>query len=200
MYEQTRVSRASTRASTRVSTRASTRASPVGHPRNLAGVAYSPELLDKIIERIASGEALLHICKEDSMPNRVTVMEWLKKTNSLARYEEAVKSRAHIYAEQIVSIPDEHINTYIDSNGNARVDPGAVALAKLRSENRKWLVGKQLPSVYGDRITQEVVGANGPALIPKYSDLEIARRIAFLLQAGLFSLEAELMFDTNNSS
>lgn len=183
MYDQTRVSRASTKAS------------PVGHPRNLAGVAYSSELLEKIIERIAGGEALLQICKEEGMPNRVTVMEWLKKTNSLARYEEAVRSRAHIYAEQIVSIPDEHINTYIDSNGNARVDPGAVAVAKLRSENRKWLVSKQLPSVYGDRITQEVVGADGADLIPKYSDLEIARRLAFLLSAGLMKLENESLIE-----
>lgn len=161
------------------------KASPVGHPRNLSGVAYTPELLDAIIERIAGGEALLHICKEDGMPNRVTVMEWLKKTNSIGRYEEAIKTRAHIYAEQVVSIPDDYIGTYIDSQGNSRIDPGAVAVAKLRSENRKWLVSKQLPKVYGDRITQEMVGADGADLIPKYSELEIARRIAFLLNCGL---------------
>lgn len=175
--------------------RASTKASPVGHPRNLAGVAYSPELLDAIIERIAGGEALLHICKEVGMPNRVTVMEWLKKTDSMERYEEAVRARAHIYAEQIVSIPDAPIGTYIDSEGNTRIDAGAVAVAKLRTENRKWLVSKQLPKVYGDRVTQEVVGLDGADLIPKYSDLEIARRIAFLLNAGLIKLDNEILIE-----
>jgi hypothetical protein len=171
------------------------KASPVGHPRNLAGVAYSPELLDAIIKRIAGGEALLHICKEAGMPNRVTVMEWLKKTDSMGRYEDAVKTRAHIYAEQIVTIPDDYIGTYTDSQGNTRIDPGAVAVAKLRSENRKWLVSKQLPKVYGDRITQELVGADGADLIPQHSDLEIARRLAFLLQGGLISLKEEKLVE-----
>jgi hypothetical protein len=172
------------------------KASPVGYPRNLEGVAYSPELLDKILERIATGEALLHICKEAAMPNRVTVMEWLKKTDSMDSYEDAVRARAHIYAEQIVSIPDEFISTYIDTQGNTRIDPGAVAVAKLRSENRKWLVSKQLPKVYGDRVTQEVVGAGGADLIPKYSDLEIARRIAFLLHSGLMQAEQEKLVES----
>jgi hypothetical protein len=165
------------------------KASPVGHPRNLKGRAYSPELLDAIIKRIAGGEALLHICKEAGMLSRVTVMEWLKKTDSIGLYEDAVKTRAHIYAEQIVTIPDDYIGTYIDSQGNSRIDPGAVALAKLRSENRKWLVSKQLPKVYGDRVTQELVGADGADLLPKNSDLDIARRLAFLLQIGLVNLQ-----------
>jgi len=165
------------------------KASPVGPPRNLNGVAYSPELLHVIIERIAGGEALLHICDEAGMPNRVTVMEWLKKTDSMARYEEAVRIRAHIYAEQIVSIPDAYIGTFIDSQGNTRIDPAAVAVAKLRSDNRKWLVSKQLPKVYGDRLTQSVEGVDGKDLIPEYSTIDIARRIAFILHSGLRDME-----------
>lgn len=166
----------------------SDKASPVGPPRNLQGVAYSPVLLNAIIERIADGEALLHICNEAGMPNRVTVMEWLRKTDSMERYEEAVKARAHIYAEQIVSIPDAYIDTYIDSQGNSRIDPGAVAVAKLRSDNRKWLVSKQLAKVYGDRLTQSVEGIDGKDLIPEYSAIDVARRIAFILQSGLKGL------------
>jgi hypothetical protein len=42
-----------------------------------------------------------------------------------------------------------------------------------------------LPKTYGDKVTTEVTGADGKALIPELSETDIARRVAFLLQKGL---------------
>ncbi len=43
---------------------------------------YTDEIVDKICDRLATGESLRAICAEDGMPNRATVSRWL------ARYEE----------------------------------------------------------------------------------------------------------------
>ena len=37
---------------------------------------------------------------------------------------------------------------------------------RLRIDTRKWLLSKALPKIYGDKITQEVTGKDGSALVP----------------------------------
>lgn len=39
---------------------------------------FTPELADEICERLASGEPLAKICRDEHMPERVTVHEWRK--------------------------------------------------------------------------------------------------------------------------
>ena len=38
---------------------------------------YSPELASDICKRLAIGESLVEICREDKMPGYSTVMDWL---------------------------------------------------------------------------------------------------------------------------
>ena len=65
-------------------------------------------------------------------------------------------------AEEIIAISDAN---YTGPDG--LVDNGAVQQARLRVDNRKWLLSKMLPKQFGDRVTQEITGDNGGALITR---------------------------------
>ena len=148
---------------------------------------FTPELLDTIIERIAKGGTLLRICEEPGMPSRNTFHEWLAKVEGAKeRYEIAVQRRTERYVEEMTQISDDGLNdTYTDDQGNTRTMTDVIARSKLRVDTRKWIASKLLPKTYGDKVTTEVTGADGKALIPELSETDIARRVAFLLQKGL---------------
>lgn len=148
---------------------------------------FTPELLEDIIERIAKGGTLLRICEEPGMPNRNTFHEWLAKVEGAKeRYEIAVQRRTERYVEEMTQISDDGLNdTYTDDQGNTRTMTDVIARSKLRVDTRKWIASKLLPKTYGDKVTTEVTGADGKALIPELSETDIARRVAFLLQKGL---------------
>jgi hypothetical protein len=74
-------------------------------------------------------------------------------------------------SEEIIAISDAN---YTGPDGF--VDNGAVQQAKLRSDNRKWYLSKMLPKRYGDRITTEITGEDGGALITKIELVPVAAR------------------------
>jgi len=43
-------------------------------------------------------------------------------------------------------------------------EPENAQVVRLRLDTRKWIASKFKPKRYGDKITQEVTGANGDAL------------------------------------
>jgi hypothetical protein len=128
---------------------------------------YTEALADEICERLASGEPLQSICRDPHMPNETKVRNWaLNDTPEKAwagfsvRYAQAREMGFEHMADEIIAISDAE---YIGTDGN--VDNGAVQQARLRSDNRKWLLSKMLPKRFGDRVTAEVVGdANAPLL------------------------------------
>ena len=48
--------------------------------------------------------------------------------------------------------------------------------ARLRSENRRWLLSKLAPKKYGDKIVQEITGDDGGALITRIELVPVAAR------------------------
>jgi hypothetical protein len=127
--------------------------------------------LDKalaICERIADGESLRAICRDADMPARSTVFRWLSLEDGFSDlYARAKEEAAELFAEEIVEIADEREGKAIMADG-AEVavvfDSTAVARNRLRVDARKWVAAKLKPRKYGDKIQQEVTGANGGAL------------------------------------
>lgn len=114
---------------------------------------YTPELDSKICERIAAGESLSQICRDDDMPHRDTVYEWKGKNQAFSdRYARAVEDRAENLASEIVEISDE-----------SAVDPTSesVAAARLKVDARKWIASKLFPRKYGDKVQTEHSGPDG---------------------------------------
>jgi hypothetical protein len=124
-------------------------AAPVGRPTD-----YSPELVDQICDRIATGEPLVRICREEAMPNVVTVYRWLNKYPEFSNlYAKAKDAAADTLAEEIQDIADSIPMETTDKEGNTKFDPAYINWMRLRVDARKWVAAKLKPRKYGDRLT-----------------------------------------------
>lgn len=134
---------------------------PMGRPSS-----YTVEVASTICRRLACGESLRAICAGTDMPDRTTVYDWLFRLPDFAtQYARAREEQAETMADDIVAIADESYRDHeVDDDGNVRINNEAIQRSKLRVEARKWVAAKLKPKKYGDKITQEVVGAGGGAV------------------------------------
>ena len=108
---------------------------------------YSLELADYICERLANGEGLVSICKDEKLPHRSTVHDWLNPNHPTYqkefadKYARARDDQADYKAEEIEDIADKVIK------GDIKPDAARVAI-----DAKKWTASKLKPKRYGDRI------------------------------------------------
>ncbi|WP_374520368.1 terminase small subunit protein [Hydrogenophaga sp.] len=136
---------------------------------------YSEALADLICSRIADGQSLRSICRDEDMPDRATVFRWLASREDFAtKYAYAREQQADLYAESIVDISDElEIQaTYQGEEVRLDVSPTAVARNRLRVDARKWYAAKLAPKKYGDKIQTEHSGSIGIAKALTDAELE----------------------------
>lgn len=106
---------------------------------------YSQQLIDEICERIALGETLRSICLDNHMPDRITILRWLKKNPEFRnQYAQAREDQADTFAEEIIDI------------GRTA---GDAQLGRLQMDALKWASSKIAPKKYGDRVEHEHTGS-----------------------------------------
>lgn len=106
--------------------------------------AVTPEIFDRICERLAEGESLRSICKDDGMPGMSTIFRFLRdEANETARqqYAQAREDQADADADKI--------SEQADLVAAGKADPQA---ARVAIDAWKWAAGKRKPKVYGDRV------------------------------------------------
>lgn len=130
--------------------------------------AFTKEKAAAICERIAEGESLRKICEDESLPNKSTVMRWMDAHPEFRdQYARAREAQADYWAEEIIQIADDGANdTTTDAEGNERTNQDVIARSRLRVDTRKWLMARMAPKKYGDKVTQEITGADGAPLVP----------------------------------
>jgi hypothetical protein len=141
---------------------------------------YDQELADLILSRIAAGESLKAICREPDMPHEATVRDWVRddrgadtrkgRAGFATLYTRARELGCDSIAEEIIELSDQPI-LFNDEPNNAMVQH-----ARLRSENRRWLLSKLAPKRYGDKVTTEITGEDGGALITRIELVPVAAR------------------------
>ena len=114
-------------------------------PRGRA-TKYTPALGRAICKMLASGMTLNAVCRRPKMPHERTVRQWASDPDhplspNYARAREIGYARM---ADEIIEIVDE-------VSIKDAVDPTVVQRDRLRFEARRWLLGKALPKVYGDK-------------------------------------------------
>lgn len=110
-------------------------------------VRFSQEVFDEICVRIAEGESLRKICKDEKMPSLVTVWKWLNNSEELTKqYARAREEQAETFVDEIQEISDAKIPLGPDG----KIDNGAVNQARLRIDSRKWVASKLKPKKFGD--------------------------------------------------
>lgn len=139
-------------------------------------MAYSQEIADKICERLAAGESLNAICKDDGLPAESTVRRWalLDVEGFAANYTRARELQAHFLAEQIIDISDtplEGQEVTIKADGSQETKVGdMLGHRKLQVDSRKWYLSKVLPKVYGDKLETTLKGSVGVTMQVTDSD------------------------------
>lgn len=116
---------------------------------------YSQEVADLICERIAQGESLRAILRDDeTLPASSTIFKWLSEKEAFSeQYARAREAQADVLFDEILSIADDGRNdSYVDDDGNPRTDHDVIARSKLRVDARKWMAGKLRPKKYGEKL------------------------------------------------
>jgi len=126
---------------------------PLGRPTN-----YTKEVGDLICTRLASGESLRSICRDEDTPCIQTVYSWLSKQPTfMEQYARAREDQADTLADEILAIADEQpeVIEVKDKEGNVidhKLDSAFLAWQKNRIDARKWTAMKLKPKKYGDRV------------------------------------------------
>jgi hypothetical protein len=134
-------------------------------------------------QRLAEGESLRRMCSAEDMPNKATVLRWLALYDEFReQYARARELQTELMAEEILEIADDSSGDSLVTQQGTRPNAEWIARSKLRVDSRKWLMSKLAPKKYGERVTNEHTGKDGRPIEHKHmTDLELARRIAFIL-------------------
>lgn len=150
-------------------------------------------IMADVCELLSEGKSLTATCKLVSDAKVQTVLDWVKNYPELAgQYTHARETGYALLADEIVSISDESCveAKYDGEDIKLVLDSTAVARNRLRVDTRKWMLSKMLPKVYGDKVTQEHVGADGGAIkiaamdFKGLSDAELEQMQQMMLKAA----------------
>jgi hypothetical protein len=156
---------------------------PIGRP-----VEYTEEIAEEVCWRLAHGESLVSICRDDHLPHCATIYRWLVRFPTFCEmYARAREDQADTNADEILQIADEMPPEFTDEKGRTYLDQTFIQWQKNRIDARKWTAAKLKPRKYGDRMAVE--GVEGGATI-KTEDasadkfLEIIRNMEMTKRAG----------------
>jgi hypothetical protein len=100
---------------------------------------YSEQVAGEICRRLATGEPMARICRDDDMPGYTTVMRWEQDNEEFRLLSMRAKQNGtHFLADDALRIADDET---IDTNR-----------AKLMIDTRLRLIGKWNARAYGDKI------------------------------------------------
>ncbi len=108
-----------------------------------------------VLDRIIEGESLRDIFKRNpkkQYPSLRTFCRWLREDDATWRqYARAKAIMAELMASEILEIADDtQADSYVDDNGNIKIDHENINRSRLRVDTRKWLASKLMPKLYGD--------------------------------------------------
>ena len=113
-----------------------------------------PAMQDKICERLALGESLSKICRDDSMPGMSTIYAVLLRDDKFQeRYTRAREQQSDTYMDQCVDIADDTANdtiTLINKNGEEyeKTNFDHINRSRLKVDTRIKIAEKMAPRKY----------------------------------------------------
>lgn len=140
---------------------------------------YTGELADRICLRLAAGETLIAICRDDEMPAESTVRAWALEDREgfSAKYTRAREIGYHHMGDELIEIADttqEGVTIKESDKGTETRTGDMIEHRRLRVEARKWMLARALPKIYGDKIQVDATHHHDLADI---TDEEIAQEL-----------------------
>lgn len=120
-------------------------------------IPLTSELIERVLERLASGESLRGICRDETMPEIGQIMRLRLSDPAFAKqYTHAREMQAEVFGDELVEIVDDGSNDWMEKQyGETKawvINGEAVARSRLRFDQRRWWMSKVLPKIYGDKI------------------------------------------------
>ncbi len=116
-----------------------------------APTKFVTELAAEACRRMADGEGLRNICRDDHMPPESTVRGWAvdDREGFAERYARARGMHADALFDEALEIADEVSGDWsVDKDGKPVFDHEHVQRSRLRVDTRKWAAGKLSPKRY----------------------------------------------------
>lgn len=145
---------------------------PTGRPTD-----YSPAMRDAICARLAAGETLRSICRDDTMPERQTIYNWLYVNKGEVKqgekilvagffdhYTRAREVGLDEICDETIEIADDGTNDFVERVVKQRgggekkeivFDKEAVMRSRLRVETRNSYLANMAPRKYGRNVKVE---------------------------------------------
>lgn len=113
---------------------------------------YTKELATYICQELAEGRSLRSICKQEDMPARSTVYDWLDSNlhGFPDQYARARTRQAETMLDEILEIADDSSQDTTIGDSGPKPDTEWISRSKLRVDARKWAMSKLAPKKYGD--------------------------------------------------
>jgi hypothetical protein len=123
--------------------------------RTLSLTQYTERQREQFLRLISEGIIRKIACESIGIPP-VVIQQWVRDDEDFAeRYKLAREQQAHAWGDEIIEIADAPCSTIEQ-----------VQHAKLRVEARKWLMGKNAPRHYGERVQNDHTHMVGVVLLP----------------------------------
>lgn len=149
----------------------------------------TPQLLERVLERLANGETLTTISRDLNF-SRTIWARWMEADPELAKaYYYARSLGSDAIADEIVEIVDK-----------APGDAVGVAKARLRADTRLKLLSKWQPDKYGEKVDVRHQGHDGGAVQVAYANVgEIAAQMRAVLTGKAAPADAKALPDKSGS-
>lgn len=130
---------------------------------------FDADIAAGICSRLATGESLRSICREDGMPPDSTVRQWVLDDveGFAAQYARARDLGLDSLADELLEIadtPKTGTKTVSKATGVETTEGDMIEHRRLQVDARKWYLSKVAPKKYGERLQQEVSGPDGQPL------------------------------------
>lgn len=150
---------------------------------------YNQALAAEICERLANGESLRSICRDEHMPSDFAVRNWVihDVEGFASHYTRARDAGLDVLADEVLEIADDGTNDWMEKHGKnggtfIAENGEAMARSRLRFDARRWYLSKLAPKRYGDR---QAVELSGSVEIRDMSEEDMRAELAALVAKGI---------------
>ena len=146
---------------------------------------YTEERAAAILERIALGEPLRQICRDEGQPAWRTVYDWMMEEKDFAtRFARARELGEDAIAQECLDIADNAANDWMEQfdakseSTGWKLNGEHVQRSKLRIETRLKLLAKWNPKKWGEKVA--IGGADDLPPVRSMTENDLDRQIADL--------------------
>lgn len=125
---------------------------------------FDQAIANDICAKLMKGQSLRQVCRDELLPGRDVVYEWLAENKAFAdQYARACEMRAEAIFDEMFEIADDGSNDWmksLDEDGGTdyKLNGEHVQRSKLRIDARKWALSKMQPKKYGEKVDIEHSG------------------------------------------